>query len=73
MNAVGNLCEEDMVNKYDWENAGVTREHNYSEIKWKNTMFLQPMKIVNMQNSCLKVYLQKSTLRYSHTARQRQW
>ena len=33
MNAVGNLCEEDMVNKYNRENAGVTRDCNYSEIK----------------------------------------
>ena len=32
-NAVGNLCEEDMVSKYNWENAEVTRECNYSEIK----------------------------------------
>ena len=32
-NAVGSLCEENMISKYNWEKARVTREHNYSEIK----------------------------------------
>ena len=37
-NAVGNLCEENMISKYDWENARVTKEHNYSEINRKHNV-----------------------------------
>ena len=35
MNAVRNLCEENMISEYDWKNAGVTKEYNYSEINRK--------------------------------------
>ena len=37
-NTVENLCAENMVSKYDWENARVTREHNYPEINRKHNV-----------------------------------